>query len=367
MKLFFGIFFLSLLSISTFSQKLNLTTISGRVENAPSNIIFLSELGGNSMIITDSAIIKADKTFSFSTNIPKPNFYQLSFKTENYAILVIEPREDLTIDLDANAMIRPYKVSGSPNTQYVYTTIMQLNIFDQLLDSLNTVYNEISSSPQKDSIEPILIYQYQQIVESKNNYLINSIGSNPMLASLLFIDKLEIDKYIETYVALDNFLMKNYSDNIFARDLHSKVEAKTMLMPGKIAPEIALSDPNGKIIKLSSLKGKYVIIDFWASWCSPCRRANPTMVRMYNTYHSKGLEIYGVSLDKEKEPWIQAIKDDGLNWIHVSDLLYWSSVAAKTYGVGSIPFTVLIDKEGKIIATGLHAEELEKKIATLLK
>jgi thiol-disulfide isomerase/thioredoxin len=113
---------------------------------------------------------------------------------------------------------------------------------------------------------------------------------------------------------------------------------------------------------LSSLKGKVVLIDFWASWCGPCRKENPNVVRIYNKYHNEGFEIFGVSLDRNRDSWLKAIKNDNLSWIHVSDLKYWQSEGARLYGVNSIPFTVLLDKDGKILAKGLRGKSLEDKL-----
>lgn len=134
------------------------------------------------------------------------------------------------------------------------------------------------------------------------------------------------------------------------------------LEAGNIAPDINLPTPEGEMVKLSSLRGKYVLIDFWASWCGPCRMENPNVVRMYQKYKDKGFEIYAVSLDQSRERWVQAIQDDKLTWVHVSDLQYWNSMVVPLYGISGIPATVLLDKEGKILAKGLRGESLEAKL-----
>ncbi|HIP32259.1 MAG TPA: redoxin domain-containing protein [Crocinitomicaceae bacterium] len=136
----------------------------------------------------------------------------------------------------------------------------------------------------------------------------------------------------------------------------------------RIAPEIALPNPDGNIIKLSSLKGKYVLIDFWASWCGPCRRESPNLVKVYNEYKDLDFTIYSVSLDKKADAWKKAIETDGLIWPnHVSDLKEWGSPMIQLYGFNSIPHTVLVDKKGNIIATGLRGASLEQKLKELLK
>jgi peroxiredoxin len=135
---------------------------------------------------------------------------------------------------------------------------------------------------------------------------------------------------------------------------------------GQIAPEIDLPTPEGKNVKLSSFRGKYVLVDFWASWCGPCRKENPNVVKLYEKYKGEKFEILGVSLDKKKEDWIKAIQKDQLTWVHVSDLKFWYSQAAEDYEVESIPATFLIDPNGVIIAKNLRGSSLEKQIGKLL-
>lgn len=157
-------------------------------------------------------------------------------------------------------------------------------------------------------------------------------------------------------------------------NVNPEEDQNASLAVGTMAPEIAEKSPDGKILKLSSLKGKYVLIDFWASWCGPCRRENPNIVAAYHKYknakfeNGKGFAIYSVSLDKSSEPWINAIKQDKLDWeFHVSDLKGWNSKAGNDYGVVSIPFNYLIDPDGKIIAKNLRGQDLHFQMDKLLK
>lgn len=137
---------------------------------------------------------------------------------------------------------------------------------------------------------------------------------------------------------------------------------------GDKAPDLVFQNPEGKTIKLSDLKGKVVLIDFWAAWCRPCRMENPNVVKAYNKYHSKGFEVFSVSLDSDKASWVNAIKQDGLIWpYHVSDLMKWQSQAAAIYVVRSIPHTVLVGKDGRIIAKNLRGEALEQALEQIFK
>ena len=145
-----------------------------------------------------------------------------------------------------------------------------------------------------------------------------------------------------------------------------KPEVKKASASDVSAPEITLPSPKGDTIKLSSTRGSYVLLDFWASWCNPCRRENPNLVKAYDSYHRKGFQIFQVSLDKTKDAWVKGIEDDKLGrWIHVSDIKYWESPVIKLYKIESIPSNFLLDREGRVIATNLRGEKLQNKLAEL--
>jgi len=150
-----------------------------------------------------------------------------------------------------------------------------------------------------------------------------------------------------------------------AADVRSALEKAMRLSVGTEAPDFSQATPEGTDMKLSSLRGKYVLIDFWASWCGPCRRENPNVVRLYNQYKEKGFEILGVSLDQSRDRWLQAIEADQLTWSHVSDLKGWGNEVAKMYEISSIPKTILLDPQGKIIAKDLRGPSLERMLAQL--
>ncbi|MCS6790383.1 MAG: AhpC/TSA family protein [Bacteroidia bacterium] len=164
------------------------------------------------------------------------------------------------------------------------------------------------------------------------------------------------------FQAIEEFLRVAASDDPRRAQMEALLNQAGSLRKGSLAPDITLPDPSGQIRRLSELRGKWVLIDFWASWCRPCRIENPHVVRLYQKYHSRGFEILGVSLDYQREPWLQAIQQDNLVWVHVSDLKGWQSAGAQLYRVNSIPFTVLVDPQGRIAAKGLRGPTLEAKL-----
>jgi peroxiredoxin len=157
-------------------------------------------------------------------------------------------------------------------------------------------------------------------------------------------------------------LIQKYPNVPFVQNLANELERLRAVAIGQMAPEISLPTPEGGIFKLSSLRGDYVLIDFWAEWCKPCRMENPNVLRAYNRFKDQGFKILGVSLDRSRDKWLKGIAEDGLPWNHVSDLNYFNSEAARAYNVSAIPFSVLLDPEGKIIAKNLRGKDLHTKL-----
>ncbi len=290
--------------------------------------------------IMASARIDENGQFSLAVKVEKTNFYRLKFNDEYYLILILKPGDKLEIKADINNLYTP-EIKGSKNSELIYNTFGELQEYDKKIEDFN----------KKIELEK---------KEHVRKFILENINS---LSTLFFIDNLSMEEDLEIYKKLDVSLSKQYPDNVLVQELHSKLQETNNLAIGSLAPEIDLPNPAGKNIKLSSLRGKYVLIDFWAAWCGPCRKESPNMVKLYEEFNPKGFDIYSVSLDKTKNDWEKAIKKDGLEkWTHVSDLQYWNSAAGQAYGVESIPFTVLIDKEGKIIAKGLRGDDLKAKL-----
>jgi thiol-disulfide isomerase/thioredoxin len=367
---FLFIFLVLAASLSSQAQMLNNVTIKGSVINNNSPYIILLKLGGQSLIPIDTFMLDASKagseqSFHFDLMVERPNFYQLSFGAKQFAMVILSPGDRMNIKLDANNL-RYYKsISGSPESVTLDKVSKGMKSYDDQMAALEEQYRKIYGTPQQDSLGRILAIKYQKVDANKKVYLKKELLSNPSLSGLIFMDVIKMEENMDFYAKYAPALIKKYPNNEFVKSVNNQYlaeKSKVRLSPGDMAPEIDLPTPEGANYKLSSLRGKVVLIDFWASWCSPCRRANPHVLSLYNKYHAKGFDILGVSFDKDKNSWLAAIKSDGLVWHHVSDLKYWSSEAGRTYGVKSIPHTVLIDREGKIIAIGLRDAALDAKL-----
>jgi len=218
-----------------------------------------------------------------------------------------------------------------------------------------------------------IVQNYQKFfdteTEKRNNVIVNYLLANKNdLAVLMFLDIFPRDKNVTLHQEVTKALHEKYPEHPIVAELYKVVTspaASTSI--GAMAPDLAFENPDGKIMRLSDLRGKVVLLDFWAAWCRPCRMENPNVVAAYKKYHSKGFEVFSVSLDRTKADWVKAIEADGLIWPnHVSDLGYWQSQGAKIYGVNSIPATFLIGKDGRIIAKNLRGDALENALKELL-
>ncbi len=366
-KLLSPLLFASVIFISCSNKAKSGVEINGTLKNSSGEKIYLDELTAASITPKDSVVVGSDGTFKFGIKVPELGFYRLRLDNNNFALLLLDSSEKLEFTADAKKFAGSYQVSGSADCQKIaeVNTMLQRNYF--LGDSLKKIYSSYQGNPKMDSVGRALDMQYNLIKQNESLSLKKFIDNNSTsLASLTVIDRLSSETDVEYYIKLDKGLFAKYPNSSYVKMFHSRVSEMNKLGIGSIAPEITLPTPDGKSVSLSSYRGKVVLVDFWASWCRPCRAENPTVVKAYNAYHSKGFEVLGVSLDKDKAAWQKAIADDRLTWTHISDLGMWSSSVVKLYNLNGIPFSVLLDKEGKIIAKGLRGEELENALSKLL-
>jgi thiol-disulfide isomerase/thioredoxin len=357
--------------------------ISGKLDNpVKGEYLYLDELKANELVTIDSLKISEDGRFSFKTEATLPTFYMLKTNNNNFFTTLIEPGEKLRIEAMYDSLNYPSSVSGSKGTEKMIEYNKALKNTVSKLMSLNEIYSQNSDSPDLPKVVLALDSMAQQYLKEINIYTKKYIDANiKSLISLVALYQqvapqvyvLDPVKDISYFLKVDSSLYSQFPQSAPVISLHEQVQtlisktgATALLKAGDVAPEISLPSADGKVVTLSSTRGSIVLLDFWASWCNPCRIENPNLVNAFNKYRGKGFRIYQVSLDKTKEEWLKGIEDDNLNqWIHVSDLKYWNSVVVPLYKIEGIPYNLLLDNKGKIIATNLRGQALQEKLAEL--
>lgn len=346
--------------------------LKGTFTNSNGEMIYLEKLTNTKQINVDSAVIDDKGNFEFTNYVPKIGFYRVKVDQRNFAMLVLDSSDKVTLTGDIKDLGNTYKAEGSAETKLFIEYNSLAKQRDIRLDSLNKAFQTMMEASKMDakrmdSLSKMFENPYNAIVNSSSKILISKLKENlGMYSSIMAIQSLEPDKYLDIYKELDNGLAQKYPNDANVKMFHSMVEKMSAVGIGQLAPDIALNNPEGKEITLSSYRGKVVLVDFWASWCGPCRKEMPNVVKAYAKFKNKGFEIFGVSLDQEKDRWIEAIAKDGITWPQVSDLKQWQSEVVPLYSIQSIPYTILLDKEGKILAKNLRGEDLEKKLAEVL-
>lgn len=342
--------------------------ISGELDNTDGQTIVFNQIKNNSTVMLDSTRLGEDGQFSFSEKPGKLDFYTLVLGDQQI-VLLTDSTESIKITGDADDLLSTYDVEGSEHSKILRDYYTGSTEFRTKLDSIQQAFQTIAQS-QDNAKKQEMIDAFEATRAEYQEYQISFLeehSHSPACISIL--GELKPEENLEVFKKVQKGIRDEFSDHLYfsmlsnqIAEAEKKAAANQSLKPGKAAPDIELPNPEGEVIPLSSLRGKVVLIDFWASWCKPCRRENPNVVKMYNEYKDQGFEIYGVSLDRDKGKWVQAIEQDGLTWPQVSDLQFWNSAAAKLYNVSSIPHTVLVDREGKIIANGLRGQPLEAKV-----
>ncbi len=342
----------------------DIVVLQGTVQNPASGHIILEEVQGNNVVPVDTFTLGADNTFKENLTVKEPGFYRLNFYGKKMVNLVLDD-ENVQITADIENAEQP-KVEGSKDTEYLQQINAVVMNSQQKVRALEEEYikarNEQNAARMKELEERYLELEYEKKEQVKDK-LRNMESSIAQVYGISYLSQEEDFPFLDS---LSNRLQKDLPDSKYVKDFTQGVNNMRSTVVGATAPEISLPNPQGETKNLSDLRGNVVLIDFWAAWCGPCRRENPNVVKAYNKYNSKGFEVFGVSLDRNREDWVKAIEKDGLVWTQVSDLKYFNSEAAQKYNINAIPATILLDRDGKIIARNLRGAALEEKLEEIL-
>jgi len=367
--------------------------IKGSIDGANAEKIYLLELGNDRTSRSDTVQLDVNGNFSFKHKISQPTFYSLTVNNMSITLLA-KPGDKILISGDARHLPLTLSIAGSEDSHNISILRQRLEHTLFVGDSLYRTLKMFEGNRNLINIQRQLEWNYINEVDSLKAFNIRFIENNPKSLAVIYALYQQLNQNFFLFNQEDNvrsFPLFNQNDDLkyfrradstffrrypkvpIVNTLHANVLTmneqynsqqlnKMLFMLGKDAPEIALPALDGKIVKLSANKGKYVLLDFWASWSAPCRTENINLLNIYNKYKDKGFEVFQVSLDHNKSLWERAIKEDELPWNNVCDFLSWESDVVKLYGVETIPANFLIDKEGAIVSKNLKGDVLERKL-----
>jgi len=364
---------LSLFLIIQFSGNLMLfgqggaCKVSGLIGGSPTGSVKMEAIIFGKPAVFEAPVNKG--TFEMSVNQPSPTAYRVSLPDKPETGMITFFCDNGAVKLTAaDGSLERAVVTGSRSQEEWVSYNVGITDLDSRLRAVEEYFEELAQKGEMGPKEDSLRFAYQSLSQQKESFIRTWIQKNPdsFVSPFILAIQYGSNPQVEVLKPLFDPLQSEVKTSYYGKVMGELVMKLDAISIGKTAPSFSQADPDGKPISLESFRGKYVLLDFWASWCGPCRQENPNLVRTYQKYQNQ-LAILGISLDQKREPWLKAIKDDQLTWQQVSDLKGWTNEVAGIYQVRAIPANFLLDKEGRIIAKGLRGPDLERALEQLLK
>jgi len=344
--------------------------ISGKIENAkPKSQVYLFGIDRANEVALDSTVLSDKGEFKFSHNTEDVDFFRIKIDNSEY-MLIAKNGDAIKLEADLADKSLSYKLSGAKEADKLEELNKNKNAYIAKINTIQSTFEEkVAEQPQNreaiaNQMRPALIKENEGLV----NYIVKfAMDNTNSLAGFYAINSLNPGDYEQELITYADKIKNNFNKNKAVTDFLVRMAKLRSVQVGQSAPAFAMNTIDGKSIKLSDFKGKYVLLDFWASWCQPCRLENPNVVRVYNKYKDRKFTVLGVSLDKDPVAWKQAVIQDGLTWTHVSELRDFEGPTVRLYQVEAIPSSFILDPEGKIIAKNLRGEELDSFLNKTLR
>ncbi|MGQ7855875.1 redoxin domain-containing protein [Pedobacter sp. WC2501] len=345
-------------------------TIDGTFQNlGKEKKVFLYGMQNSNMVAIDSTNLSEKGEFKFIRKTPSVDFFRVSVGNHEF-MLIAKNGDEIKLEADLADKTMAYKISGANEVEKLSELNAIRNNFSKQVEKLQADFEaKVATQPQNraavlESMKP----QYESYINQLNTQIIKFAKDNKgTLASFYAMNTLSPQEFEGELVKFADEVKEEIKGNATVDAFVKQMALLKAVQVGQVAPAFTINTADNKPVSLSDYKGKYVLIDFWASWCQPCRQENPNVVKVYNKYKNKNFDIIGISLDTDKAAWLGAVKADGLTWTHVSELKDFNGETVKKYQVQAIPTSYLVDPAGKIVAKNLRGDELEGFLAKTLR